>query len=188
MNARQKPVSLKGIIAMNEKKQVMKKISRQMSIRMGLTLSFFLSVTGVLTGNARNIADGTASFPQLLISILSGFVVSLIISLIIGELVPVGKVTESATRNMKPGFAKRCVESLISDLIYTPVITLAMVSFSYIMVMRRSHGQADLHFLPMFLSSLAVCMIVGFILIFIFTPVYMKSVLRKNGIQPGGRR
>lgn len=154
----------------------MKKIGRQMSIYMGVTLSFFLSLVGTLT-------SGHFTVPGW----LSSFVVSTVISLLIGLVVPMKKVTDSvnAKCGMQPGkLSTRCLESLISDLIYTPIITFVMVFLAY--KIATSHG-AKMPFLPMFLSSLVICMVVGYILIFVFTPFYMKLVMKKNGIpQPGG--
>ena len=149
----------------------MKKIGRQISIRMGIVLSFFLSLVG-------NLASGHFALPGWLIS----FVISTMVSLIIGFLVPMKNVTEGASRKLglQPGrIGTRCVESLVSDLIYTPIITLLMVAFAYFMAVRQG---ARLHFLPMFLSSLGLCMIVGFVLIFLLQPIIMRRVFRSNGI------
>ena len=167
---------------MNPKEEMMKKVGRTVSIYMAFAMSACLSIVGVVTGNIGNIMSGQAKPMQLVISILFSFVVSLIISLIIGFIVPIGKVSQSATKNMKEGPAKHCMESLISDLIYTPVITLAMTWFAYVSVMKRSQGMADLHFPTMFLGSLVICMIVGFILIYILMPIFLKKALKKAGV------
>ena len=157
-----------GRYDMDEKENMMKKISRRMSLCMGVTLSFFLSLIGTAT-------SGHFSVPGWIIS----FIISTIISLIIGFLVPVKKVSDNACQkfNMQPGkLSTRCFESLISDLIYTPIITFCMVLFAYLMATRQG---APLHFLPMFLSSLIICLITGFVLIFIFMPLYMKLIIGK---------
>ncbi|MBR5115471.1 MAG: hypothetical protein IK096_00260, partial [Lachnospiraceae bacterium] len=104
-------------------------------------------------------------------------------SLIIGFLVPIGKVCAAASKNIKPGPAKLALESLISDLIYTPVITLAMTIFAYNSVMRASGGKAELSYVPMFLSSLVICMIVGFILIYIFNPIFLRKAMKSCGVE-----
>ena len=158
-----------------EMAQKMKKVGSQMSLLMGVTLSFFLSLTGNLMGAKQS---GGFSVPGFLIS----FVVSTIISLIIGFFVPMKKVNDSVcgSLNLKPGqIGTRLMESLISDIIYTPVMTLIMVFLAY--KQATSHG-AQIPFLPMFLPSLVVCLIVGYILIFIFMPIYMKVVMKKNGL------
>ena len=113
---------------------------------------------------------------------LISFVISTIVSLVIGFIVPMKKVNDSVSGklNLKQGtMAARFVESLISDIIYTPIMTLLMVFFAYRQA--TAHG-AQIPFLPMFLSSLVVCLIVGYVLIFIFMPIYMKLVMKKNGL------
>ena len=153
---------------MSEKEKMMKKVGIKMSLCMGITLSFFLSLIGTAT-------SGHFSVPGWITS----FLISAVISLIIGFIVPVKKVTDSACArfNMQPGkLSTKCFECLISDLIYTPVITLCMVFFAYRMATAQG---APLHFLPMFLSSLVICLIAGFILIFIFMPFYMKLLIKK---------
>lgn len=150
----------------------MKKIGIQISICMGITLSFFLSLTGILT-------SGHFSVPGWLMS----FVVSAVVSLIIGFCVPMKKVGDAVTvkRGMKPGSIKaRLTESLVSDLIYTPLITVIMVTLAYFQATSRG---AQLKYAPMLIKSLIICMIVGFVLIFIFQPIYMKLVFKKNGVE-----
>ncbi len=161
----------------------MKKVSRRMNIYMSLAMSICLSIVGVLNGNITKIIAGFVPASQLVVSILTSFLISLLISLVIGFLVPIHKVCGAASKNMKPGIGKRCVESLISDLIYTPVMTLAMTLFAYIRVMRSSGGTAELHYLPMFLASLVVCMVFGFVLIYIFTPAFLKKAMKAEGVE-----
>ncbi len=154
----------------------MKKIGREMSLLMGVTLSFFLSLTGLIAAGKFNVIGWIISF-----------VISTIISLIIGFIIPMKKLTDGVNNKLglKPGkLGTRCMESLISDLIYTPIITLAMVFMAY--KKATAHG-AKIPFMGMFGKSLALSMVVGFILIFIFMPLYMKLVFKKNGIGgPGG--
>ena len=152
---------------MNEMEKNMKKAGMKMSLCMGITLSFFLSLIGTGT-------SGHFTIPGWIIS----FIISTMISLIIGFFVPMKKVTDNACArfNLEQGkFTTRLFECLISDLIYTPVITFCMVLFAYLMA--TSEG-APLHFLPMFLSSLVICMIAGYILIYIFTPIYTKMIFK----------
>ncbi len=151
--------------------QNMKKAGMLISIYMGITMSLCLSLLGNITGG---------HFSPVLFLIT--FVVSAVISLVIGVLVPMRKVSQAATKNMKPhSFPARCMESLISDLIYTPVITLAMVSL--VRAMLPAQAKATLPpFAIMFLSSLLMCLVAGFVLIFIFMPVFMKLAFRQCGI------
>ena len=149
----------------------MKKVGIQMSLLMGTTLSFCLSLVGILSSGRFT-----------LIGFLISFVVSLVISLIIGFLVPMKKVNDGICGKLKlqPGkLSTRFVESLISDLIYTPIITFLMVFMAY--KQATSQG-APLVFLPMFLRSLLISMIVGYVLIFICMPLFIKMVMKKNGI------
>ena len=149
--------------------EMMKVIGRKMGVRMGLLMSFCLALVGTLT-------SGHFSLPGFLLS----FVVSTAISLVIGFFVPVGKVSQGVCQkwNIEPGTLKsRCVESLISDLIYTPLITFAMVVLAYTMAMRQSDGMAQIPFVPMFVKSLIICFVVGYVLIFIFMPIFLKQLM-----------
>ncbi len=157
--------------------KLMRRVGREISVLMGITLSFFLSLTGVLL-----------SGHFTLLGWLISFAISTVISLLIGFIVPMKPLLDKVTGNMRRGaFSTRCLESLISDLIYTPIITLAMVAFAYKNI--ASHAPADQvpPFLPMFLISLAEEMVIGFILIFIFMPLYMRLVMKRHGIQAPGK-
>lgn len=145
----------------------MKSVGMKMSLMMGTALSFCLSLVG-------NLSSGHFTVPGFLIS----FAVSLVISLIIGFLVPMGKVTMSLDRklNMAPDkLSTRCFNALISDLIYTPLITFVMVTMAW--KQATSHG-APIPYWPMLLKSLVLTMIVGYVLIFILTPVFMKIAMK----------
>ena len=153
----------------------MKKIGITMNILMGVTLSFFLSLMGNLT------AEG--GFKP--VAFLASFAVSTIISLIIGFVIPMRKLETGAVKTM--GLTERSlpanlISALISDLIYTPVITLAMIALARKMAMKMSNGHADLPpFGVMFVKSLIISLIVAYIIILIATPVYLKLVMKKNG-------
>lgn len=153
----------------------MKKVGMQMSLLMGATLSFCLSLTGNLTSK-----DGFKLVPFLVT-----FVVSFIISIVIGILVPMKKVEDGICKSCKlqpHSLPARLVSSLVSDLIYTPVITLAMIALVRKMAMKASHGHADLPpFAIMFVKSLILSLIVAYIIIFIVSPIFMKYVMKKNG-------
>ncbi len=159
---------------MNEKEKQMRAIGKKMNICMALTLSFFLSLIGITTA-------GRFTLPGWIIS----FLASTVISLIIGFLVPIKKAGDAACAKLglQPGkLPARCLESLVSDLIFTPVITFCMVYLAYSKAVSMG---AHLQFLPMFLSSLAISMVAGFILIFIFTPLYFKLITGKHGMEGG---
>ncbi len=153
-----------------ERIKEMKKIGHEISFFLGLILSFFLALVGTLSG-------GHFTVPGWLLS----FLISFLISMIIGLLVPMKPVLDAVDRKagLKSGtLGARFLESLISDLIYTPVITFCMVLFAYLNV-RRMGG--FMPFLPVFLRSLVLTMIVGYVLIFFLMPLIMKLVMKRHG-------
>ena len=145
----------------------MKDPNKKMSLYMGVTLSFFLSLTGLL---------GARQFT--LPAFISNYIISFVISMIIGFFVPMKKVTDSlgAKFNIPPRTMKaRVFDSLVSDIIYTPIITLCMVTMAYFQATK--HG-ARLFFPAMLGKSLVISMIVGFLLIFVFMPLFLKIALK----------
>ena len=145
----------------------MKKARRKMNMLMGITMSFCMSLIG-------NITSG--HFTP--VGFISSFIISTIISLLIGFFVPIGPVSHAASRRF--GFEKgsngaRCLESLIADFIFTPVMTLAMITFAY--NMSKKHGE-HMQFVPAFLSSLGIGLVVGFLLAFLLTPVYLRIAMK----------
>ena len=146
---------------MNDKE---KKIGMQMNMYMGITLSICLSLVGNLT---------SGHFTPI------GFLISAVVS----SIIPIGKVSEAPCEKcgLKRGsLGARCLSSLISDCIYTPIITLAMVFLASRMAARMG---GTLPFLPAFIKSLIISMIVGFVLVFIFTPFYLRIVMKANGAE-----
>ncbi len=154
--------------------EAMKRVGRSMSICMAITLSFFLALTGNLVGMVQSGRFDTIGF-------VIGFGLSVVVSLIIGFVVPMGKIHGFIERKFGRGdILGRYIESLISDLIYTPIMTFLMVVLAYFMA--KSHGGSP-PFLGMFLPSLGICFVIGFILIFIFMPFYMKMLMKKYGVK-----
>ena len=148
----------------------MKRINRRISILMGVTLSLCLSLVAHLF-----LAD-KFTFLGFLLS----FAVSLTISLIIGLIIPMKKVNDAVDRSLhlRPfSIQARLVESLVSDLIYTPVMTVIMTTISYFIA--KNNG-AEIPYVPMLLKSLLVCFLVGYVLIFIFQPLFMTLVIGKR--------
>ena len=72
----------------------------------------------------------------------------------------------------------RCIESLVADLIFTPVMTVAMVSFAYMMA--KKHDEA-MPYVPALLRSLGIGLVLGFMLAFVLTPVYLKIAMKGAG-------
>ncbi|MEE3468125.1 MAG: hypothetical protein VZQ83_06770 [Eubacterium sp.] len=147
----------------------MKKVGRSMSICMAITLSLFLSLTGNLVGMVQSGRFDTIGF-------VLGFVISTIVSLIIGFVVPMGRIHQWVEKKHGPGLMGRYIESLISDLIYTPLMTTLMVLMAFFMA--RSHGQNP-PFLGMYLPSLGISMVIGYLLIFFFRPFYQNMLIKK---------
>jgi len=164
----------------------MKKIGIQMSIYMGFTMSAILSIVGTTFGQATSAAG--IQFPGIIISIIASFIASLIISLIIGFVVPMKKVGDgicAALKTSTNSFLGKAMSALASDLIYTPVITFAMVALARFMV-GKQNPEALAHMPPyiiMVLPSLALCLVVGWVIIFFIQPIYLKKILKKNGIE-----
>ena len=158
-----------------EKQQMMRKIQRQVAAFMGVSLSFCLSLFG-------NATSGRFTVRGFIIS----FVMATIISLIIGWFVPMKNVSDKLTEKMgiqEGTFGKKAADALISDIIYTPLITFLMVFLAY--KQATAHG-AQMPFVPVFVKSLIESVILGFIIILILTPVFVKFVMKKNGIPQGG--
>ena len=152
---------------------MMKKIGMQMSILMGITLSFFLSLSG-------NLLSGHFTIAGFLVS----FAVSTMISLVIGFRVPVRKISQQLCKmlTLKPhSLSELSIESLVSDIAYTPIITLCMVFLAYKIAVK--HG-ASINFTRMFVPALIISMILGYVLIFIFQPLYLKILFKANHIDP----
>ena len=148
--------------------ELMRNVRKTMSIYMGVTVSFVLSLVG-------NLSSGHFTLPGFLMS----FVVSTILALLIGRFVPMGKITSNVMRSkhLEPGKPRtKAITSCISDLIYTPVITLAMVFLAYRNAVRQG---APVKFLGMFLPSLLLSLVVGFVLIYVLESIFMNIAMKK---------
>ncbi len=149
----------------------MKKMSVQMSLLMATTLSFFLSMTGLLTA-------GKFTVPAFIISFLESFV----ISMIIGFFIPMKKVGDAAVAKagLTPHSLKaRLLETLLSDIIYTPFMTFVMVFMAHKQASKEGNPPP---FLIMFGKSLIISLIVAYVIIFIVNPIFLKFLMKKNGI------
>ena len=151
----------------------MKQIGMKMNIMMGISMSLSLSLLG-------NLASGHFTAKGFLISLAA----STALSLAIGFIVPIRKLSMGACRKCAlpdKTLPARLMESLISDLIYTPVITALMAYLAY----SGAAGQgAPVTFSGIFLPSLILSLIVGFVLIFILQPLYLRLILRSAGQDP----
>jgi len=153
----------------------MRKIGLKISFSMALLMSFGLSLTGNL------MAERPPEMPIIasVIGFLECFALSFVISFAIGIFVPIPKVNAALARkfHLQPRTPKaHFVESLASNLIYTPLITTAMVCFVYFTMMPAGHKPP---FLPMFIHSQVICLVVAQVLIMLFVPIIMKLVIPK---------
>lgn len=154
-----------------------KKIKLSMSIMMGVTLSLCLSFVGTFT-------SGSFTPGAFLVS----FMESLVISLVIGYFVPMKKLEDSACEKFgvtgKP-LACRAVGSLVSDLIYTPIITIAMVTINFFKI-PAAHRPP---YIIMLGKSMLISLVVAYLIVFLVGDNFMRMILKKNGIggPPAGR-
>jgi hypothetical protein len=149
----------------------MKKIGFQISILMAFVISLCLSFVGTF-------CSGQFRLPSFLMS----FGISFFISLLIGFLIPMKKVHGGMEQKfgLEPGSMKaRLAEAAVSDLIYTPVMTLAMTLAAYKNAV--AHG-AKMPYLPMFLKSLLISLAAAFCIIYLVTPVIFRFVMKQNGV------
>lgn len=153
----------------------MRKIGFKVALFMAILMSFGLSLTGTLMAERPPETPVIAS----VIGFLECFALSFAISFTIGILVPIPKVNAALARkfHLQPHTPKaHSVESLASNLIYTPLITTAMVCFVYFTMIPEGHKPP---FLPMFLFSQVVCLVIAQVLIMVFVPIIIKLVLPK---------
>ena len=104
-----------------------------MSFLMGLTMSFCLSLLGTLL-----------SGHFTLVTWLISFAASFVVSIVIGLLVPMKKVNDSliSKMNLQEGSIKaKTITALASDIIYTPIICILMVSLGVVMAGKGMDAQ-----------------------------------------------
>ena len=153
----------------------MKAIMIKMTIFMGVIMSFVLSLVGTLLGGHFTV-----------VSWLISFAISFVISLIIGFAVPIKKLGDMACNkfNVIPESLKgTLISAIISDLIYTPIITIIMVTVMLKNAVMHLPPEAAAHaptvgqVLPL---SLIVCLLVGYVVIVIVQPLLIKTLIRKK--------
>lgn len=117
-----------------------KKISRFMGLAMGITMSITMSIVGSFLGSVffsyivpKLMSHGAMDRP--FISVIPGWlgslavslVISMIIAIALGFIVPMKKINDAVeNKRGKKGFVTHVIQSLISDLIYTTIISCAM--------------------------------------------------------------
>ena len=158
------------------KTEVIKRVERRMGILMGVSLSLCLSLFGCWF-------SGHFSVQAFVIS----FFISTVISLLIGFLIPTHKIGIAACRKFRVQertLKGRAMTSLVSDLIYTPLISLVMTAHAFNNALK--HG-ASISFSAMFLTSLLPSLLIGFVLILTLMPLFLKMLLKKEGVHEADR-
>ena len=153
----------------------MRAAGKAVGMMMGLVMSFFQSLAGQLS-------SGHFTFPGWIISLA----LSIAISWVIGYIVPMGKITKNVCTKLKcqpESLKARLAESLISDLLFSPLICLANILLAYRNA--AAHG-AKVSFPGMFLPSLGISLALGFVLAFIFLPICKKTVMSRV-MKAGGK-
>ena len=148
----------------------MKKAGCQMSLLMGFSMSCILTLIGLLSAGKFTV-----------IGFLSSLLISFVVSVIIGMIIPMKNISDGLLKkfNLKAGTLKaRVLEALVSDVLYSPLMTFVMVYLAYRQAV--AHG-ARISFGPMLLKSEIISFIAAFVLSFVLTPVFMKFVMKKNG-------
>ncbi|MBO4218072.1 MAG: hypothetical protein J5887_01000 [Erysipelotrichaceae bacterium] len=145
----------------------MKKAGLKMSVLMGAAMSTVLSLVGMLS-------SGKFTLKGYLLNVL----ISFFISFLLGLIVPIRKLSDRLTGrlNLPPGSVKaRLAEALVSDAVYTPLMTTVMVYLAYRQAV--AHG-ARISFLPMWLPSMGISLLVAFVLAYALSPLMMKIAFR----------
>lgn len=148
-----------------------RKISQEMSIVMGATMSCVLSLVGLIqSGNFT------------LVSYLTSVIMSFMLCTIVGLIIPAKKISNSlaARMQLQPGSIRaRLLDSLVTTLVYSPLMTFLMVYMAYRQA--TSHG-ARINFGHMLLKSELISFAVAFVVSFIISPIYLKLIFKRNGI------
>ncbi|MBQ1508118.1 MAG: hypothetical protein IIZ47_01730 [Erysipelotrichaceae bacterium] len=148
----------------------MKRAEIKMGLMMSLSMSFLLSLIGMLS-------SGAFTIPGFLTSVLISFCISTLIT----TLVPMRKISMDLARKLgipQNTLKGRLFDTLVSDLLLTPLMTFVMVYLAYRQAV--SHG-ARIPFEPMLLRSEIISFLAAYALIFFLTPVFLKIAFRGSG-------
>lgn len=165
---------------------IQKKIERYISIRMGIAMSITMSVVGSLLGAISAVKQSGAPFiAAFLPSFLASLVITMILAIGIGLIISMKKINdgiESVTKTK--GFVLHLLQSLASDLIYTPFIGLVMAFFSTaVFVIPRSAELGMNMLVPValgnFVKSLLPEFAIALIVILILEPIIQKAAFKK---------
>lgn len=150
----------------------MRSIGIKMNILMGVTMSFILSLVGTCSGGHFT-----------LISWIVSFFISLVISLVIGFAIPIKKLGDSfcALFKVKPESMKgNLLSGIVSDIIYTPIITIIMVSIMLTNAAKHAPAGAVPPISRVLPGSICLCLVVGYIVIIIVQPLFLKMLIKSK--------
>lgn len=142
-----------------------------MSLLMGFTMSLILSLVGTLVGGHFTVQSWLLSFG-----------ISFVISLIIGFVIPMKPLCDAITgklRRNKKNFLANLIDSLIANTLYTPLMSATMVWMAWCHIPLEHRPP----FMALYAPSLAVTFIVGWIVIFVVQPLFLKALFKKFNIQ-----
>lgn len=156
-----------------------RKINLSMNMLMGFTMSIILSFVGTVTSRHFSFGGWFMSFG-----------ISFLISLVIGFFIPIKPLGDKACGLLKTkpeSFKGNLISAMVSNLIYTPLITVIMVVTMLNNAAKNAPEGADIPTVGQVLpGSLLICFIVGYIVIVIAMPIFIKLVL--GLINKGARR
>lgn len=138
--------------------KIMKKRAIIYSLLMSITISFCLSLFGTVT-------SGRFTMIGWLIS----FAASTLVSIIIGFVVPMKKITGWIHSSISKAPVAFLITGLISDIIYTPIITALMIALAI--------RNAPVSFLSLYPKSLLGSFLVGYICILICQALFAKLLM-----------
>ncbi len=163
-----------------------KKVGKYISIRMGIAMSITMSLVGALLGAVTAVKQSGAPFiAAFLPSFLASIVITMIIAIGLGLIVPMKKVNDGIESKTKTkGFLLHFLQSLVSDLIYTPLIGLVMAFFSTaVFVIPRNPELSMKMLVPVslgnFAKSFVIEFVVALVVIIILEPVIQKAAFKK---------
>ena len=150
----------------------MKKAGFRMGALMSVTMGLLLTGVGL-------ISSGHFTVPAFITS----FLLSVVVALLIGVIIPMPKINQGLARKFQlvPGSMKaRAIETLVSDAIYTPIMTFVMVTRAWFQIRRMGEGVPP--YVPMLLKELLIGFVLAYLVIFLVTPHYTK--LAMHGVTP----
>lgn len=138
--------------------QIMKKRAMLYGLLMSIFISLFLSLYGLCSA-------GQFTVPKWLVS----FALSAVISIIWGFIIPMKKISMAIDKAMPNRIVAFFINALVSDIIYTPLITAIMIYLAA--------RKAPVPFSVLYLKSIPACFIVCFFVILIFQFVFRKLLI-----------